>query len=106
MKPAVPDGGLQIRIAGNDYYVPCPDEDKESLLDAARRVDAEIGSVKEMDSLASLEHCLLTVALNFAEEATASPAKHDSAANDSGAVSPERVAALVQKIDDALSKCV
>ncbi len=100
MKPAPPENSIKIRIANEEYYVTCSEQEQIGLLKAAHMLDSEIRSRQQSDRSMSAERGAVMVALNMADELLAL-----RESKDAGDTEP-RIKAISEKIDQTLRKFV
>ena len=98
---------LDVTIMGRSYKVTCPDEERESLLQAVAYLDQKMGEIKSSGRVASVERIAVMAALNIAHELL--EARAQRAAPPSGADSfdiaelKRRMAAMQATLDQALA---
>ena len=98
---------LDVHIMGRSYKVTCPDEERESLLQAVAYLDQKMGEIKSSGRVASVERIAVMAALNIAHELL--EARTPRAAPSSGADSfdiaelKRRMAAMQATLDQALA---
>ncbi len=100
MKPTPPEDSVKVRIANEEFYVSCPEEEQVGLLKAAHYLDNEIKTVQKSGRSMSIEHSAIIVALNLVDEMIV--IRENGASVDQ---SP-RIEALSEKIDAFLNKMV
>ena len=59
---------LDVNIMGRSYKVTCPDEERESLLQAVAYLDQKMAEIKSSGRVASVERIAVMAALNIAHE--------------------------------------
>src|SRR6185436_382742 len=108
---------LEVQIMGQSYLLGCPEGGDARLLDAVERVDTAMCKIRDGGKVRARDRIAVLAALNLAfdladrgEPAAAAPqvvsaaaATPSAATNGSEAHSPA-LAALLHKLDDALSE--
>ena len=98
---------LDVNIMGRSYKVTCPDEERESLLQAVAYLDQKMAEIKSSGRGASVERIAVMAALNIAHELL--EARTQRAAPTSGAGGfdiaelKRRMAAMQATLDQALA---
>jgi len=101
---------LDVNIMGRSYKVTCPDEERESLLQAVAYLDQKMGEIKSGGRVANVERIAVMAALNIAHEllearshGTAPGAPSPSADGFDIAEVKRRMAAMLATLDQALA---
>ena len=100
---------LDVNIMGRSYKVTCPDEERESLLQAVAYLDQKMGEIKSGGRVASVERIAVMAALNIAHELLevrtrdAAPASSPAADGFDIAEVKRRMAAMLATLDQALA---
>ena len=99
---------LEVQIMGQSYLLGCPDGGDAKLLDAVERVDTAMCKIRDAGKVRARDRIAVLAALNLAFDLadqraqTSHPVSSSNTANslDSNA----RLAALVTRLDEALSR--
>jgi len=89
---------VTVRIADKEYKISCPEGEHESLLASARRVSADMKTMRESGKALGSEKIAVMVALNIAHELI----NIEGAFNSDDTFLSERLDSLQQSIDVAL----
>jgi len=60
--------GVNISIMGREFSVACPDNEQESLLEAARYLDGNMKEIQKSGKIIGTERCAIMAALNITNE--------------------------------------
>jgi len=60
--------GVNISIMGRECSVACPDDEKESLLEAARYLDGNMKEIQKTGKIIGTERCAIMAALNITND--------------------------------------
>jgi len=60
--------GVNISIMGREFSVACPDDEKESLLEAARYLDGNMKEIQKTGKIIGTERCAIMAALNITND--------------------------------------
>jgi cell division protein ZapA len=99
---------LEVQIMGQSYLLGCPDGGDGKLLDAVERVDTAMCKIRDAGKVRARDRIAVLAALNLAFDLAdqsahthhaAPQSKQNSASDDS-----QRLAALLARLDDALSR--
>lgn len=72
---------LDVTIMGREFRVSCPDNERQSLMEAASYLDRKMREIRETGKVIGVERIAIMAALNIAHELlTAKPADTDAAA--------------------------
>jgi cell division protein ZapA len=99
---------LEVQIMGQSYLLGCPDGGDGKLLDAVERVDTamckirDAGKVRARDRIAVL--AALNLAFDLADQNTHSSSVTDETHHANAGDGSERLAALLVRLDTALSR--
>jgi cell division protein ZapA len=102
---------IEVSIMGQTYLLGCPDGGEERLRDAVQQVDREMCAIRDSGKLKARERIAVLAALNLAYMLTERPAAPKTQAQDTGqgaeapasvTPSPEYVAELIARLDQAL----
>jgi cell division protein ZapA len=61
-------GGVTISILGKELMVACPDDERESLVAAARYLDQRMREIQDSGKVIGAERCAVMAALNLTNE--------------------------------------
>ena len=89
---------VTVRIADKEYKISCPEGEHESLLASARRVSADMKTMRESGKALGSEKIAVMVALNIAHELI----NTEGSSNSDDAYISERLDSLQQSVDMAL----
>jgi len=89
---------VTVRIADKEYKISCPEGEHESLLASARRVSADMKTMRESGKALGSEKIAVMVALNIAHELI----NAEGAFNSDDTNLSERLDSLQQSVDVAL----
>lgn len=93
--------GVMIQLLGGEYRFACTSGEREDLLEAGRYLDEKLREVRDRSSkLLSLEAVAVMAAMNISHELLHQRRQSD----ETDALVNYHVQAIVQKIDDVLSK--
>lgn len=110
---------IEVSIMGQSYLLGCPDGGEQQLRQAVSHVDREMCAIRDKGKLKARERIAVLAALNLAFELAAQPAAPTVApaaevgsmdGRDAGgpglpgAVSPDYLDSLVQRLDAALNE--
>ncbi|NTV96205.1 MAG: cell division protein ZapA [Thiobacillus sp.] len=71
---------LDVTIMGREFRVSCPDNEKQSLIEAAAYLDRKMREIRETGKVIGVERIAIMAALNIAHELlSARPAETDTA---------------------------
>lgn len=88
--------GIKVSIMGKEFMVACPDDEKTSLLAAAKYLDHKMKDIHNSGKVLGAERCAIMAALNIAHELL--QYQSDGIPSDMG----DKIRALQAKIDNAL----
>ena len=88
--------GIKVAIMGKEFMVACPEEEKASLIDAAKYLDGKMKDIHKSGKVLGAERCAIMAALNIAHELL--QCQNGDVPNDIG----DKIRALQSKIDHAL----
>ncbi len=60
--------GINVKILGKDFLVACPDEQRQSLTQAASLLDRKMREIQNSGRVIGAERCAIMAALNLADE--------------------------------------
>ena len=60
--------GVNISIMGRDFAVACPDDERESLMSAARYLDNSMKEIQKTGKIIGAERCAIMAALNITND--------------------------------------
>lgn len=60
--------GVNVSILGKDFLVACPENEKDSLVAAARYLDKQMRDIQKSGKVIGAERCAIMAALNIANE--------------------------------------
>lgn len=89
---------VTVRIADKEYKISCPEGEHESLLASARRVSADMKTMRENGKALGSEKIAVMVALNIAHELN----NAEGASKTDDTYISERLESLQQSVDLAL----
>ena len=94
---------LDVNIMGRSYKVTCPDEERESLLQAVAYLDQKMAEIKSGGRVANVERIAVMAALNIANELLETRA-HRAPSPDGFDIAEvrRRMAAMQASLDQAL----
>lgn len=97
---------IEVSIMGQSYLLGCPDGGEARLREAVQQVDREMCAIRDGGKLKARERIAVLAALNLAylltERPVATAAASPARATDPNEPSPEYVAQLIQRLDQAL----
>ena len=97
---------IEVQIMGQSYLLGCPERGEERLQAAVNRVDGAMCKIRDAGKIKARDRIAVLAALNLAfdqNEAAAPAVAQPTPATDASA-SPERLATLLQRLDQALSQ--
>ena len=105
---------LEVRIMGQGYVLRCPDGGEARLTEAAQRVDAAMCKIRDAGKIKARDRIAVLAALNLAFELSEPAAANDAAvaptpapaaaaSAEPGEAGQAALAALLARLDDALS---
>lgn len=99
---------LEVQIMGQSYLLGCPDGGDGKLLDAVERVDTAMCKIRDAGKVRARDRIAVLAALNLAFDlANQSTQPHRAApqsTQNSQSDDSQRLAALLARLDDALSR--
>jgi cell division protein ZapA len=99
---------LEVQIMGQSYLLGCPDGGDGKLLDAVERVDTAMCKIRDAGKVRARDRIAVLAALNLAfdlADQSAQASQAPPATNQPNSVEvDDRLAALLVRIDDALSR--
>lgn len=97
---------IEVTIMGQSYVLGCPDGAERSLRAAVSRVDEEMSTIRDAGRVKARERIAVLAALNLAYALAEGPApasgRSDAGSDEGANVGEIDIAALVQRIDQAL----
>lgn len=60
--------GISVSILGKDFLVACPEDEKDSLIAAARHLDKQMRDIQNSGKVIGAERCAIMAALNIAND--------------------------------------
>jgi cell division protein ZapA len=99
---------LEVQIMGQSYLLGCPDGGDGKLLDAVERVDTAMCKIRDAGKVRARDRIAVLAALNLAFDLADQTSQSNqtiphTSSTDSGE-SNARLAALLVRLDDALSR--
>jgi cell division protein ZapA len=97
---------IEVQIMGQSYLLGCPEGGEERLQAAVGRVDTAMCKIRDAGKIKARDRIAVLAALNLAfdqNEATTTPSPPAAAAS-SAEDAPERLSALLQRLDQALGQ--
>ena len=95
---------LEVTIMGQSYILGCPEGGETSLLEAVSSVDREMCAIRDSGKIKARERIAVLSALNLAYALAERPAAVSSQKTSTlNAGNEVDIAALIRRIDDALS---
>ena len=97
---------IEVQIMGQSYLLGCPDGGEARLQAAVGRVDAAMCRIRDAGKIKARDRIAVLAALNLAfdqNDAAPAPAAPGAAATP-GNAEPERLAHLLQRLDQALGQ--
>ncbi len=88
--------GVKVAIMGKEFMVACPEEEKPSLIAAAKYLDSKMKDIHNSGKVLGTERCAIMAALNIAHELL--QFQENGIPQDMG----DKIRALQHKIDIAL----
>lgn len=88
--------GVKVSIMGKEFMVACPEEEKTSLVAAAKYLDHKMKDIHNSGKVLGAERCAIMAALNIANELL--QYQNEGVPADMG----NKIKALQAKIDNAL----
>ena len=88
--------GVKVTIMGKEFMVACPEDEKSSLLAAAKYLDGKMKEIHNSGKVLGAERCAIMAALNIAHELL--QYQGSGVPQDMG----DKIRALQAKIDIAL----
>jgi cell division protein ZapA len=99
---------LEVQIMGQSYLLGCPDGGDGKLLDAVERVDTAMCKIRDAGKVRARDRIAVLAALNLAFDLADQSAQnsHAPAATNqpNSGEGNDRLAALLVRLDDALSR--
>ena len=100
---------IEVQIMGQSYLLGCPEGGEERLQAAVGRVDAAMCKIRDAGKIKARDRIAVLAALNLAfdhNEGTAPtpPAPSTAPSGADADASPERLSALLQRLDQALGQ--
>jgi len=99
---------IEVQIMGQSYLLGCPEGGEERLQTAVSRVDAAMCKIRDAGKIKARDRIAVLAALNLAfdqSEAPVAPASSGpTLATNAGEASDERLAHLLQRLDQALGQ--
>jgi cell division protein ZapA len=78
--PAAKTVSLDVTIMGREFRVSCPEQERQSLLEAATYLDRKMREIRETGKVIGVERIAIMAALNIAHDYLAArPAEPDAA---------------------------
>jgi cell division protein ZapA len=97
---------LEVQIMGQSYLLGCPEGGEDKLRDAVSKVDGAMCKIRDAGKLKARDRIAVLAALNLAFElsdrASNPAAAAPVAANDAAGASPQQLASLLARLDQAL----
>ena len=101
---------VEVQIMGQSYILGCPAGGEERLLTAVRKVDEAMCKIRDAGKIRARDRIAVLAALNLAFEPTvaaaaapaAVPTATPPAASETPSAGTERLAQLLQRLDNAL----
>ncbi|HPK31203.1 MAG TPA: cell division protein ZapA [Ottowia sp.] len=105
---------VEVRIMGQGYLLGCPEGGEDRLKDAVARVDAAMCKIRDAGKIKARDRIAVLAALNLAFELSEPAAANDAAvapapapaaaaSAEPGEAGQAALAALLTRLDDALS---
>jgi cell division protein ZapA len=101
---------IEVQIMGQSYLLGCPEGGEAQLREAVERVDLAMCKIRDANKVKARDRIAVLAALNLAfdlsqqQPAAASPAAEPAGAStEAAALGDERVAQLIQRLDQALA---
>ena len=105
---------VEVRIMGQGYLLGCPEGGEDRLKDAVARVDAAMCKIRDAGKIKARDRIAVLAALNLAFELSEPAAANDAAvaqapapaaaaSAEPGEAGQAALAALLARLDDALS---
>ena len=102
---------IEVQIMQQSYLLACPEGHEERLLQAVERVDSAMTRIRDAGKVRARERIAVLAALNLAfdiaDKEQQQPPASASHATSAAAAQPEesqRMAALLQRLDEALGE--
>ena len=92
------DSSATVYLMGHQYRFACPPEARDSLLEAARSLDARMSKIRDKDKRLSLEAVAIMAALNLSHDLLCQQ-RHSAEAD---AMISTQVRDLLQKVNAVL----
>ncbi|MFV2058845.1 MAG: cell division protein ZapA [Thiohalomonadales bacterium] len=92
---------VTVRILDREYQIACRADEKNSLLESARYLDAKMKEIRGGQNLLGSDRVAVMAALHITHDYLQD--QNDSSEN--GSVSRKQILNLQQKLDMALSRC-
>lgn len=91
---------IVIHIMGKDYHVVCREDEQETLLDSAQKLDAQMHHIRDTGKVSGLDKIAIMAALNLTHELSTTQKKNRT---PMGNIVP-KLANLRHKIESVLEK--
>ena len=98
---------IEVQIMGQSYLLGCPEGGEDRLQAAVNRVDTAMCKIRDAGKIKARDRIAVLAALNLAfdqNEAASSTPAPQVAAPATAESSPERLAGLLQRLDQALGQ--
>jgi cell division protein ZapA len=97
---------IEVQIMGQSYLLGCPEGGEQRLQAAVGRVDAAMCKIRDAGKIKARDRIAVLAALNlaFEQNETTTTSAPPSAAANSTEDAPERLSALLQRLDQALGQ--
>ena len=93
-----PNVSLDVAIMGREFRVACPEEERESLLQAVNYLDRKMREIRDHGKVIGLERIAIMAALNITHDyLAAKPVDPDDSLHR------ERIGRMVDQLDQALT---
>ena len=97
MKRNTPGEGIEIKILGQGYFVPCDSTKQKLVMDAAKFLNHKLSEIQSTNPALQTERCAVMVALNLAVSHV-----NQSASERELAQYSDRVKSMIEIMDGAL----
>ena len=96
---------IEVQIMGQSYLLGCPEGGEERLQAAVNRVDAAMCKIRDAGKIKARDRIAVLAALNLAfDQNEAAPAVAQPTQATDASASPDRLASLLQRLDQALGQ--
>lgn len=97
---------IEVQIMGQSYLLGCPEGGEQRLQAAVGRVDAAMCKIRDAGKIKARDRIAVLAALNlaFEQNETTTTSSPPSAATNNTEDAPERLSALLLRLDQALGQ--